>query len=138
MKQVRLLFGEGKIELNMGEQNGIERIDYSELKEKVCTYFDLPINISVLELDFEAEELGYESEGAMTRTTMQGMASQEQEIFQMLGYEYADMGNVVDIVDAFISGQVSEGAFRAMLGIEGLQNEKNPAITEFLEMLRDQ
>lgn len=30
MKQVRLLFDEGKIELHMGEQNGIEWIDYSE------------------------------------------------------------------------------------------------------------
>lgn len=138
MKQVRLLFDEGKIELHMGEQNGIEWIDYSELKKEVCTYFDLPSDISILEIDFEAEELSYESKGTTTRTVMQGLTNREQEVFQMLGYEYADMGNVADIVDAFMAGQISEQSLHTLLGIEGLENEKNPMIAAFLELLRGQ
>lgn len=135
MKRVKLLFSEGKIELHMEEQNGTEWIDYSELKNKVCAYFNLPTDISVLELDFEAEELYYELEETGTKTVMQGLANREREVFQMLGYEYADMSNVADIVDAFTAGQISEQSFHTLLEIEGLQNDENPAIAAFLELL---
>lgn len=137
MKQVKLLFPESKIELHMGGQNGTEWIDYAELKNKVCAYFNLPTDISLLGLDFETEELYYELEGTVTKTVMQGLANQEQEVFQMLGYEYADMSNVADIVDAFTAGQISEQSFHTMLGIEGLENDKNPVIAAFLELLGD-
>lgn len=43
MKQVRLLFDEGKIELHMGEQNGIEWIDYSELKKRYVLILIYPV-----------------------------------------------------------------------------------------------
>lgn len=69
---------------------------------------------------------------------MQGLTNREQEVFQMLGYEYADMGNVADIVDAFMAGQISEQSLHTLLGIEGLENEKNPTIAAFLELLRGQ
>lgn len=138
MKQIRLLFDEGKIELHMGEQNGIEWIDYSELKKEVCAYFDLPHDISILEIDFEAEELSYESKGTTAKTVMQGLTNREQEVFQMLGYEYVDMGNVADIVDAFTAGRISEQFFQTLLGIEGLENEKTPSIAAFLELLKGQ
>lgn len=91
-----------------------------------------------MEIDFEAEKLSYESKGTTTRTVMQGLTNREQEVFQMLGYEYADMGNVADIVDAFMAGQISEQSLHTLLGIEGLENEKNPTIAAFLELLRGQ
>lgn len=138
MKQVRLLFDKGKIELHMGEQNGIERIDYAELKNEICAYFNLSTDISLLGLDFETEELYYELEGTVTKNVMQGLANREQEFFQMLGYEYADMGNVADIVDAFTAGRISEQSFQTLLGIEGLENEKTPSIAAFLELLKGQ
>lgn len=138
MKRLKLLFDEGKIELHMDGQNGTEWIDYTELKNEVCSYFGLPADISILSLDFEAGELSYVSRGTTMRTVIEGLAKQEGDVFNMLGYEYADMGNVAGIVDAFTAGQISEKSFQALLGIEGLQNEKNPAITAFLEMLGDQ
>lgn len=138
MKRVKLLFDEGKIELQMNGQTGTEWMNYTELKNEVCIYFNLPADISVLSLDFEAEELSYVSGGTITRTEIQGLAKQEYDVLTMLGYEYADMGNVADIVDAFTAGQISEKSFQALLGIEGLQNEKNPAIAAFLEMLGGQ
>ncbi len=120
MKRVKLLFSEGKIELHMEEQNGTEWIDYH-------TWRNTPA--------FSRGECQYELEETETKTVMQGLANREREVFQMLGYEYADMGNVADIVDAFTTGQISEQSFHTLLEIEGLQNDKNPAIVAFLELL---
>jgi len=137
MKQIKLMFDDGKIELHMDGQEGLEWIDYADLKQPICDFFRLPLEISSLALDFETEQLSYELNGTTTEESKPGLAEQEREIFAMLGYEYADLGNVTSLVNGLISGQISEELFQILLGIEGMQNEKNPGIEAFLETLED-
>lgn len=59
----------------------------------------------------------------------------EKEIYKLIDYSEVDMSNVCDIVNAYVNGQIPEMLFEKMMTAEGEQNEADPAIRRFLDML---
>ena len=52
-----------------------------------------------------------------------------------IGFVEADMSNVWKMLNAYINGQIPESLFQRMLTAEGEQNEADPAIKAFLDLL---
>lgn len=59
----------------------------------------------------------------------------EKAVYSFLGFVEADMSNVYKLMNAYINGQIPESLFKKMLIAEGEQNEADPVIKAFLDLL---
>lgn len=138
MKTMTLFFDEGMIELRFPSQDGTEHMSFDEIKSPLCEMVGVSAEASELMLDFEDERIEFVIAGERTSKSHPGLADDESRIMALLGYEEADLSNVVGLVNAFVSGSVSEKLFNMLLGLEGEENEANPGIAQFLkEIERD-
>lgn len=142
MKKMVLHFDSGMIEKDWMCQKGTEWYpDLEKRREAVLKALGLPPlpePVSII-MDFEAQtvELAFLGDDKSVQT-ISDMGKRESAVLKALDYEYVDMGNAVGLVEAFMNGMVSKKTFEMGMGIEGLRNEKNPLISEFLKRLEQQ
>lgn len=131
MDQIKLFPEEEKIRIDNPNQHGIE--SYPGLKEKARELLELLAAAQNL-----PQEISVDFETNTATVTYSIKALEKKSLLRAVGYEEADMSNVVDLVNAYINGQISETHFSQMLDMEGANNEPDPAIKEFLRRLKEQ
>lgn len=130
MKKMDLYFQRDLIEKDWECQKGTEIYpQLSETRVSLLQALNLPNNSpDVLQMDFEKK--------TVTMTfSVPDMGERESAVLAALGYEYADFSNSVKLINALINGQLPRGVVEKALELEGRQNEANPLVTEFLNML---
>lgn len=131
MDQIRLFPEEEKIRIDNPNQHGIE--SYPGLKEKALELLDLLAAAQNL-----PQEIAVDFETNTVTVTYSIKDLEKKSLLKAVGYEEADMSNVVDLVNAYINGQISETHFSQMLDMEGASNEPDQAVKEFLKRLKEQ
>ena len=138
MKILTMWFDRGLLEFNYPTQVGTECFDFTEFKPAVCKMFEVPISVSMLELDFERENLKYQDGNTVVTECRIGLGTEEEGVLSVLGYTDVDMSNAIGLVEDLVNGEMSKSLFQLLMNIEGEGAEPNQGIKDILQGLAEQ